>query len=215
MFTGIIEEKGTISALKKKGELYRLEIKAQRIMSDLGLGDSVATSGVCLTVNQLLEDGFAADVMPETLRKTSLGELKGGQEVNLERALTLRGRLGGHLVTGHIDGMGRLTARRREGNAILMTFQLEKKLMKYLIPQGSIAVDGVSLTVARLDSQQFTVSLIPHTASETTLEKRAVGERVNIEVDLLGKYVERFLNAGKEEEGSQLSRDFLSKHGFS
>lgn len=192
MFTGIVEELGKISGRQQSKDSIVLIIKGEKVMPGLKEGDSVAVNGVCLTVAQVFSTAFNADVMPETLRKTNLNELKNGEKVNLERALPVGGRLGGHFVSGHIDATGKILAQKREGNALLQKISAPAEVMRYLIPKGSIAVDGISLTVVEVEEGSFSVSLIPHTAKFTTLGYKKPGDKVNLEADLLGKYVQKF-----------------------
>ncbi len=198
MFTGIIEEVGHIKAIQTGAKSCRLEVEAHRVMEGTAVGDSIATNGVCLTVTSLTDHGFTADVMPETMRRTALGELKPGSEVNLERALQLQSRLGGHLVSGHVDGTGRITDLRQDDNAVWMTIECEPRLLRYIIEKGSITIQGISLTVAKVDARSFAVSLIPHTQAVTTLHRARVGDRVNLENDIIAKYVERLLGIGQD-----------------
>jgi len=211
VFTGIVEEVGEV----RHAAEGRLQILARRVLEGTEVGDSIAVNGVCLTVTSLTEEGFAADVMPETLRRSSLGALRPGSRVNLERALTLASRLGGHLVSGHIDGTGRVAEIRREKNARVMTLAAPPELTRYIVVKGSVALDGVSLTVAAAGERDFSVSLIPHTRQATTLEERKVGDTVNIETDIIGKYVEKLLGGapGTGETGG-LTREFLARNGF-
>ena len=214
MFTGIVEEVGRIRSVGRG----RLVIAARKVLEGTALGDSIAVNGVCLTVTDIETDGFAADVMSATLERTSLGALRTGGEVNLERALTLSSRLGGHIVSGHIDGVGSVTSVRGEANARLMRVKAEERLLRYLIPQGSVALDGVNLTVSDVTERDFGVSLIPHTRGQTTLHAKKAGDMLNIENDVIGKYVERLLFQGKsaeERESPQgVTRDFLLRCGF-
>lgn len=196
MFTGIIETIGIVKAIERTAKGYRLKIEAPSLLDDLKLGDSVATNGVCLTASEILTTGFVADIMPQTLEMTSLSRLSSGSKVNLERALQLSSRLGGHLVSGHVDGQAYLKDISADGNAFLYKFTASSKLLEYLVPQGSIAIQGVSLTIASLDDYAFTVSLIPHTLKETVLGALRLGDPVNIETDLMGKYVLQFMNRG-------------------
>ncbi len=194
MFTGLIEERGRVEAVERKGmEGARIKVGAAKVLEGLAVGDSVAVNGICLTVTTLEGKGFSADVMPETLRKTGLSALKTGDGVNLERAMPATGRFGGHIVTGHIDGVGRVLKRHREGNALLFKISAPKDVLRYTVEKGSIAVDGISLTVAFLEAEAFTVSVIPHTAAETTLGDKRVGGLVNLEGDYIGKFVEKLL----------------------
>ena len=213
MFTGIVEEVGTIRAMTK-GELV---IGASKVLQDVALGDSIAVNGICLTVTKFDAASFHVDVMPETMRRTSLALLQKGSHVNLERALTLSSRLGGHIVSGHIDGTGRILSFTEEGNAILLKISAEAGLLRYIIEKGSVALDGISLTVTEVTSQDFTVSLIPHTREVTILGERKAGDPINIENDVVGKYVERFLTAPqpeKQEKKSALTAEFLLQNGF-
>jgi riboflavin synthase len=170
-------------------------------MQGTQVGDSIATNGVCLTVTSLTGHGFTADVMPETVQRTALGELKAGSPVNLERALSLQTRLGGHIVSGHIDGTGRISDRRQDDNALWLTVECDSRLLRYIIEKGSITIQGVSLTVARVDERSFAVSLIPHTQSATTLHAARIGDLVNLENDIIAKYVEKLLGKAPSEEG--------------
>lgn len=213
MFTGIVEEVGTIRAMTK-GELV---IGASKVLQDVALGDSIAVNGICLTVTKFDAASFHVDVMPETMRRTSLALLQKGSHVNLERALTLSSRLGGHIVSGHIDGTGRILSFTEEGNAILLKISAEAGLLRYIIEKGSVALDGISLTVTEVTSQDFTVSLIPHTREVTILGERKAGDPINIENDVIGKYVERFLTVSQpenQEKKSALTAEFLLQNGF-
>ena len=192
MFTGIIEEIGKIKSVKRGSKSVVLEVEARKVLADTRIGDSIATNGVCLTVVGKGNDGFSADVMPETMNRSNLGLLKPGDPVNLERALCLNSRLGGHLVAGHVDGTG--------------------KILRYIVEKGSVAIDGVSLTIAYADEQVFKVSVIPHTQEETTLVKKEIGDVVNLENDMIVKYVEKLMGQGKPKGG--LTLDFLVANGF-
>ena len=217
MFTGIIEEVGALERLAG-GEIA---IRAEKVLEDVALGDSIAVNGICLTVTHFDATHFTADVMPETVRRTSLAELKRGSRVNLERALTLRSRLGGHIVSGHIDGVGTIAAMQEEGNAILLTVRASADVLRYVVEKGSVALDGISLTVARVSAADFTVSLIPHTREITNLREKRMGSRLNIETDILGKYVEK-LFPGAHTRGESdapksaggITMDFLRQQGF-
>lgn len=199
MFTGIVEAQGRIMSINRNSSLYQLEIKAPELIEGLQIGDSVATNGVCLTVSQLKKESFVADVMPKTLQMSSLGQLRVTSIVNLERALTLASRMGGHLVTGHIDATARLKHLLTDENATLLTFEADIKIINSLMPQGSIAIDGISLTLAEVDFRSFTVSIIPHTLKSTTLGRLKIGDFVNIETDVVGKYIKHFMNQGGEK----------------
>ena len=211
MFTGIIEEIGRVRALRRGARSFTLEIEARKVLEGTQGGDSIATNGVCLTVTRMDEGGFAADVMPETVERTALKRLQPGSSVNLERALTLNSRLGGHLVAGHVDATGRIVSRREDDTALWLEIEAEPAVLRYVVEKGSIAIDGVSLTVARVGERSFSVSLIPHTQGVTTLHERRVGDRVNLENDMLVKYVEKLM--GRAPQGG-LTLDFLRENGF-
>ena len=217
MFTGIIEEVGALERLAG-GEIA---IRAKKVLEDVALGDSIAVNGICLTVTHFDAAHFTADVMPETVRRTSLAELKRGSRVNLERALTLRSRLGGHIVSGHIDGVGTIAAMQEEGNAILLRVCASADILRYVVEKGSVALDGISLTVARVSAADFTVSLIPHTREITNLREKRVGSRLNIETDILGKYVEKLFprvrtqgESDAPKSAGKITMDFLRQQGF-
>lgn len=193
MFTGIVEELGSVTALTQLGDSARLTVRGSLVTSDAQLGDSIAVNGVCLTVVELDEDTFAADVMAESLDRSSLGALRVGSPVNLERAATLRTRLGGHLVQGHVDGVGAILAREPGGHWELVRISLPDALDRYVVEKGSITVDGISLTVVEVDATAFSVSLIPATLKATTLGAKVPGDPVNLEVDVVAKYVEKLL----------------------
>lgn len=215
MFTGIIEEVGIVHRVAVDTVCGSLEIRANTVRENTRLGDSIAVNGVCLTVTGLLREGFTADVMAETMRCTTLGELKTGMKVNLERAMAANGRFGGHFVSGHIDGVGTVRAIRREGNAIWMTVCAPTAILRGIVRKGSIAIDGVSLTVASLESDCFSVSIIPHTGAQTILLGKRSGNRVNLENDLIGKYVQRFVEPVSEQKTNEITLDFLAGYGFS
>ncbi len=215
MFTGIVEETGVISGRLSGASSGELHINASLVLEGTKVGDSVAVNGVCLTVTRLGKNGFSADVMPETLRRSNLGTLKNGDRVNLERAMPADGRFGGHIVSGHIDGTGRISSLKREGNAVLVKISAKSEILSLIVEKGSIAIDGISLTVAALDGESFTVSVIPHTAEQTTLLSRQPGDTVNLENDIIGKYVQRLICAPKpESKESRITEDFLAQHGF-
>jgi riboflavin synthase len=214
MFTGIIEERGTVRGLAVQQDSARIKVAASVVLTDCQVGDSIAVNGVCLTASSFSEDTFTADVMPETLRKTTLNRLKPGDFVNLERALALGDRLGGHMLSGHVDGIGIITEKQREGNAVVFRISAATNILRLLVPKGSIAVDGISLTVATVAQDSFTLAVIPHTAAVTTLDKKQVGDTINLENDMLGKYVERLLGAYQEAQPKELSMDFLKANGF-
>lgn len=206
MFTGIVEEIGTV--LKPKAPLI---VKVSKILEDIHIGDSIAVNGVCLTVTSYTIESITLDVMNETYSRTNLGNLKAGDTVNIERAMVANGRFGGHIVSGHIDGIGTLTNITDDGIAKWLTITTNKDLLNYIIMKGSVTLDGVSLTVAYVDNTSFKISLIPHTQSETTLLAKGIGAIINIENDILGKYIEHFI---LKEKGSNITIDFLKENGF-
>lgn len=210
MFTGIIEEIGTVVAMTRGARSFSLEVRAQKVLEDTKIGDSISTNGVCLTVTELSENSFKADVMPETVSRTALQELTAGSLVNLERALSLQTRLGGHIVTGHIDGTGRISQRRNDDNALWISIECSPSLLRHIVEKGSITIQGVSLTVARVDESSFAVSLIPHTQSVTTLHNLRIGSLVNLETDIIAKYVEKMLG----KNSSEGIMNTLEKAGF-
>jgi riboflavin synthase len=218
MFTGIIEGLGTVVGIRPSGLGRRLTVDADFDLGDTKRGDSLSVSGACLTAVSVESRRFQADVSPETLDKTTFQKAKAGERVNIERALMLAGRLDGHLVSGHVDCIGTIKDRKAVGNATIITIEVPSSLSPYIIEKGSIAVDGISLTVNHCTPTRFDVSIIPHTGMLTTIDRKRVGERVNIEADMIGKYVERFLshyqNNPKETGGSSIGMDFLAKTGF-
>ena len=216
MFTGLIEEIGTIRQVVRRAESSRLTVQCRAVLEDANIGDSIAVNGICVTVVEMAGDAFTADIMPETMRKTNLDKLHVGNAVNLERALRLCDRLGGHLVSGHIDGAGTIIGREDEENAIRLTVEADAELAKYIVVKGSIALDGVSLTVASVAGNRFTISLIPHSAHVTILGRKGIGDTVNIECDLLGKYVEKLLGSTESAtpRKQDISMDFLKHYGF-
>lgn len=215
MFTGIIEEVGTLRSVRRGAHSAVLTIGASRVLSDLKIGDSVAVNGVCLTATRLLPDGFTADVMHETLNRSALGALGPGSPVNLERAMAAGGRFGGHIVSGHIDGTGTITALRKDDNAVWYTISASQELLRYIVEKGSIAIDGISLTMAEVGESWFSISAIPHTVAVTTLGEKRPGDTVNLENDVIGKYVEKLLRPQPQETAkSSLTLEFLAQHGF-
>ena len=215
MFTGIVEEIGYLKNTSHGERSMRLEIGCREILTDARLGDSISVNGICLTVNKLGDHSFYADVMPETMRHTNLGRLASGTKVNLERAMSIERRFGGHIVTGHIDGTGILSNLSREDNAIWITIKADREIMKYIIHKGSVALDGISLTVQHLGTGEFKVSIIPHTRDYTTLPDKKPGDVINIECDVIGKYVERLMSFGKEEKSKgNLTLEYLLENGF-
>ncbi len=217
MFTGIIETTGVIERLVPTGGDSALVIKAPRLgFDDVSLGDSIAVSGVCLTVTRLLEQGFQADVSNETLSRTSLGSLRQGDLVNLEKALRVSSRLGGHLVSGHVDGLAALLSRTADGRSERLLFRAPRALARYIAPKGSVCLDGVSLTVNEVADDTFAVNIIPHTAERTTIHLYRPGRQVNLEVDIISRYLERLLTGpdGPAAQAGGLTETFLTQHGF-
>lgn len=215
MFTGLVAELGKVQKLVSQGDSYHLTITASKVLIGLKIGDSVAVNGVCLTVVQLDSSAFTADVMPETVRLTNIGRLHNGDRVNLERTLRLCDGLDGHIVSGHVEGLGVIASRKPEGIAVVVEIEASPELLKYVIKKGSIAIDGISLTVTKVTGTSFSVSLIPHTAKETTLGFKDIGDVVNLETDIIGKYVERMLSFGsKESVQSDLNKNMLLENGF-
>ena len=221
MFTGIVEEIGTVVSISKGVQSSKLTLQGNVIFEDMHIGDSIAVNGVCLTVTTKTSNTFTVDVMAETLRRSSLGSLTNGSKVNMERAMAANGRFGGHIVSGHIDGTGEIESFVKEDNAVWVTIKTPAKILKYIIEKGSITIDGISLTVAYVDNHCFKVSLIPHTAANTTLLSKKTGDVVNLENDIVGKYIDKLLHfkddseeeqGGKKESG--ISMDFLAKNGF-
>ena len=217
MFTGIIEEVGKIEHISLYGNSGQVAIKATKVLEGTRIGDSIAVNGVCLTVTSLQTDGFTADIMAETVRRSSLSIVKNGDKVNLERAMPTDGRFGGHIVSGHIDGMGTITAYKKEENAVWVTIKASEKILKLIIEKGSICIDGISLTVATVSEGEFQVSVIPHTGEETTLLKKKTGDVVNLENDVVGKYVQKLLGLKTELQSNQeqgITMEFLEKYGI-
>mgnify|MGYP002774961402 CR=1 FL=1 len=224
MFTGLVAELGSVERLAEGKDTCRLSVRARKVLGGLKVGDSVAVNGVCLTVTDLRSNGFTADVMPETVRRTTMHGLRPGDRVNLERALRLADGLDGHIVQGHVEGVGTVTKVRPEGNALVYTIAAPAELTPYIVEKGSVTVDGVSLTVIQAGDTEFGVSLIPHTAAQTTLGYKKPGDTVNLETDILARYIGRFLSrrfgspVGTAEDGSRkddgLTMDFLRRNGF-
>lgn len=194
MFTGLIETQGIVTRVDRVGGGAQMEIYAPEFGRDMALGDSVAVDGACLTIANFARGAFVADVSDETLTKTTLGTARQGTKVNLERALRLSDRLGGHMVTGHVEGMGRLLLRHPAGNSTVYQFQVPPSLMEYIVAKGSVAIDGISLTVAQIRGESFAAAVVPHTEEVTTLKDKAIGSAVNVEVDVMAKYVKRFVD---------------------
>lgn len=218
MFTGIIEELGVLENIAGGSQSSKLFIKAKKVLEKVQHGDSIAVNGVCLTVTSFTETQFTADIMPETLKKTSLGQLKRGQVLNLERAMKLGDRFGGHIVSGHVDGTGEIVSREKYANAILFQIRADAGLLKYMLPRGSICVDGISLTIIDVMDSGFSISIIPHTLVSTNLNAKRPGDRVNLECDIIGKYVERLVagHTGHKQtsKASGLDFDSLREHGY-
>ncbi len=214
MFTGLIEDLGTLREIHTGANQARLTVATGLPMTELALGESIAVNGVCLTVTSFGDGAFSAEVSPETMACTTLGNLARGARVNLERALRLSDRLGGHLVTGHIDGQGRIVERRKDGNAWRFKFQTDAAVSAFLVAKGSVTIDGISLTVNEVAQDTFSLAIIPLTLSKTTLQDRNVGDTVNVETDLIGKYVARFLQDGSNAKPQGVTMDLLAKNGF-
>lgn len=217
MFTGIIEAVGTLADLQRRGADLRLRLHTGKLdLSDAKLGDSIAVNGVCLTVVELPGDGFWADVSGETLAHTTLGGLSTGEAVNLERALTPTTRLGGHLVSGHVDGVGEVARRSDDGRSVRFVIRAPAELARYIARKGSICVDGISLTVNGVDGNEFELNIVPHTLAETTMHRFQSGRRVNLEVDIIARYLERMLQGGQgtADTGNGITRELLARHGF-
>ncbi|MCF7926645.1 MAG: riboflavin synthase [Candidatus Izimaplasma sp.] len=212
MFTGIIEETGTIKQIKKQQNSLRLTISAKEVLKQTKIGDSIATNGVCLTVTDLTKTTFSVDVMYETLNRTNIHSLTTGDFLNLERALTLNSRLGGHMVSGHIDGLGTIQSIKKDGIARLISIHTDKDILKYIIKKGSVAIDGISLTVVDVTDSFFIISIIPHTIQETNLSQKRVSDKVNIECDLIGKYVEKLITTDNPK--SSLTKELLKNYGY-
>lgn len=216
MFTGIVEEMGAITSLEKTLAGTRMTVLAATVMSDLKIGDSVSVNGTCLTVVSKGERDFTVEVSPETLSVTTLGHLTPGAPVNLERAMKLNERIGGHLVAGHVDGVGTIRSRHQEGNAIFFTVEAPQEILRYCVAKGSITVDGISLTINDLSERGFSVAIIPHTAKVTTLGLKQINDTVNLESDLIGKYVERLLQERSQlpKTAPVIDKDYLQKRGL-
>lgn len=234
MFTGIVEEVGSIASIQKGAHSCVLTIRAKTVLEDAHLGDSIATNGVCLTVTRITESTFSADVMHETLNRSSLGKLRVGSPVNLERAMAANGRFGGHIVSGHIDGVGTISSITEDDNAVWYSIKAPADIIRLIVEKGSIAIDGISLTVASVSASSFSVSIIPHTRAQTNLASKRVGDVVNLENDCIGKYVERLLGesgfiklknasyddmsksqaVGRSSTSSGITKDFLIRNGF-
>ncbi len=216
MFTGIVEETGTLRSLSRGSKSCVIHVQCSTVLEDTRIGDSIAVNGICLTVTSVESGGFTADVMNETLSRSSLAQTRPGDPVNLERAMAANGRFGGHIVSGHIDGTGIIREIRDDDNAVWYTVEAPPEILRYVVEKGSIAIDGISLTVARVDDRSFQVSVIPHTRAVTALSSRRVGSPVNLENDIVGKYVEKLMQPAPSESGpaSGITMEFLAQHGY-
>ena len=219
MFTGIVEETGVLKAIRRGAHSAVLEIQASVVLEDIHLGDSIAVNGVCLTATSFTTAQFTADVMHETLNRSALAALRPGSRVNLERAMAANGRFGGHIVAGHVDGVGKVLRTWKDDNAVWYTIGAGPEVLRYVVEKGSVTVDGISLTVAKVTDRDFSISAIPHTVAVTVLRDRKAGDPVNLETDIIGKYVEKLLTvppAGQTEPGSQggITKEFLTRYGF-
>lgn len=214
MFTGLIEEIGFIEKTTSQNNCGQLVIQAKAIQEGTKLGDSIAVNGVCLTVTNVSKTSFTADVMPETLKRSNLGKLQKGSSVHLERAMAANGRFGGHMVSGHIDGTGIISGKKQEGNAIRLFITTDTPLLRQMIEKGSIAIDGVSLTVISVEQSQFSVGIIPHTNSQTILLDKKIGDSVNLETDVIAKYIQRFFENSNQQQEKPLTLAFLKENGF-
>ena len=217
MFTGIVEEIGSLKEISIGSGLGNIEIECNKVLEETKIGDSIAVNGVCLTVNKINSNSFVADIMGETLDRTNLGKLKDGNKVNLERALKVSDRFGGHIVSGHVDGKGQILSIDNKEDGTWFTISADKEILKYIILKGSITIDGISLTVAYVDNEIFKVSIIPHTLKNTILAQKIQGSYVNLENDIMGKYIEKFMIFSKtesENEKSKITLDFLRENGF-
>ena len=216
LFTGIIEEIGVVKSIVSGADYCELTVSAGIVLDGTRTGDSIAVNGVCLTVTKMTADSFTADVMPETLRRSALGSLKNGSTVNLERAMAADGRFGGHIVSGHIDGTGKIVSMKREKNAVWLRIEADSSILRLIVEKGSIAIDGISLTVAEVNGKSFAVSIIPHTALKTTLLTKNTGDIVDLENDIIGKYVQRLMEPVEDnnKNKSVITEEFLSRYGF-
>lgn len=215
MFTGLVEETGSVRSVRRTGRSLQITVGARKVLEGGRIGDSIAVNGVCLTVTALHSDAFTADVMPETYEKTNLSQTPVGAPVNLERTMALGDRFGGHIVQGHIDGTGIIRAVESDEIAVWLSVEAPPEILRYVVPKGSIAIDGISLTVVDVAEERFRVSLIPHTYAVTAMSQKRSGDQVNLEVDILAKYVERMLAwRGEERPASRVTEAFLKQHGF-
>lgn len=221
MFTGIVEEIGSVEKIQRGRNSAALLIHGEKVLEGTKIGDSIAVNGICLTVTRLFSHKFSADVMHETLNRSTLSGLVPGSRVNLERAMAADGRFGGHMVAGHVDGVGKILAIQKDDTAVWYTIEVKAELMRYIVEKGSVAIDGISLTVAAVADTHFSISAIPHTVSQTVLRERRIGDLVNVETDMIGKYLEKLLgpltqgrDVKKEGEHGSITREFLSQNGF-
>lgn len=213
MFTGIVEEVGTVNAVVNTGSSSGVRINAKTVLEGTKTGDSIAVNGVCLTVTKMGSGWFEADVMNETLRRSSLGSLSQGSPVDLERAMAAGGRFGGHIVSGHIDGTGSIVSMKNDGIAVWITIAADSRILRYIVEKGSVAIDGISLTVAKVTDKDFCVSVIPHTLKNTVLGFKKAGDTVNLENDIIGKYVEKLMQPADNDKGG-ITAGFLMENGF-
>lgn len=215
MFTGLVEEIGKVQSIVRSTKSAKIVIKAVQVLDESKIGDSISTNGVCLTVTEFTSNSFSVDVMAETMKRSNLNSLSPGDDINLERALRVGDRLGGHLVSGHIDGMGTISNFENEDNAVWITISTTPEILRYIVQKGSIAIDGISLTVAYVDESVFKVSIIPHTKEVTTLLRKKTGNVVNLECDMIGKYIEKLLLPKEQSQAlPSIDMNFLSEHGF-
>ncbi len=215
MFTGIVEEIGTVERVQHGQHSAVLAIRASKVLEDTKIGDSIAVNGICLTVTALPAGKFLADVMHETLNRSSLANLKNGSRVNLERAMQANGRFGGHIVSGHVDGIGTILQTKRDDTAVWYTIGAGPQILRYVVEKGSVTVDGISLTVAAVSEESFSISAIPHTVEQTILKDKGAGDSVNLETDIIGKYVEKLMQpASSDTPKSRITEEFLSRYGF-
>lgn len=212
MFTGIIEEMGTVKSISKGSKESTLCISCKKVLEDVNIGDSIAVNGICLTVVTYTDSSFACDVMNETFSRSSLMKIRTGSLVNLERAMSACGRFGGHMVSGHIDGTGKIASIKNDGNAVWFEITASADILEGIVEKGSIAIDGISLTVAKMSASSFSVSIIPHTLKETILGAKKVGDEVNLETDIIGKYIKKFCDTNKDN--GRITKEFLLQNGF-
>jgi riboflavin synthase len=218
MFTGIIEDVGEVERIERLRGITRLQLKTNISPSQLRVGESISVDGVCLTITRILGRSFQVELSTETRERTTLGSIRPGQKVNLERALRLEDRIGGHFVQGHVDGIGTVIRKERDGDQTIFHIKVPEEIASFIVPKGSVAVDGISLTVNSISRSVFSVTIIPHTARSTTIDQKGPGSRVNIESDIIGRYIENLLKGGKIDKGNNnietLTIEFLKRHGF-